>query len=111
MGNNKLNRNAENILKMLNQKDPAEFAKWLDVILDDLASTIDNRAVCEFTFTEIGTQNFIASSCYVTPPAKGEYIKVNDSFYEVISVMHTFHRDTEPGSILVKKVDTNFFLD
>lgn len=93
----KLNHNAENILKMLQAKTPEEMAQMLDVILDDLASTVDNRAVAEFHFTEVETNLFIASQCYVTPPAKGEYIKIKETLFEIVNVMHSFDRSKEPG--------------
>jgi hypothetical protein len=107
---NKLNLNAQNIVKMLAQKNPEDFAYWLDVILDDLASTIDNRAVCEFHIVETGTKKDLASTCYVTPPAKGEFIKIKNLLYEVVLVVHTFDRSHEAGKILVRPADMNLIM-
>lgn len=111
MGNTKLNRNAENILKMLKSTAPEEMAKWIDVILDDLASTVDNRAVAEYHFIDFKSHENLASACYVTTPQKGEFIKIGENCYEVLSVLHTFKRATEAGKILVMKVDKTFLLD
>lgn len=108
---NKLNRNAENILKMLKSNAPEDVARWIDVILDDLASTVDNRAVAEYHFIDFQSRANLASACYVTTPLKGEFIKIGEKYYEVLSVLHTFHRATEAGKILVKEVDKTFFLD
>jgi len=102
----KLNKNAQNILKMMSQKNTEEFAYWLDVILDDLASTVDNRAVAEFHFVDNTSEKVLASSCYVTPPAKGEFIRIKNSLFEILAVIHSFDRATEPGKIFINPVDT-----
>lgn len=107
---NKLNLNAQNIVKMLAQKNPEDFAYWLDVILDDLATTIDQRAICEFHIVEVGSKKDLASTCYVTPPAKGEYIKIKKSLWEVVAVIHTFDRSKEAGKIMVKPADLNLIM-
>lgn len=107
---NKLNVNAQNIVKMLAQKNPEDFAYWLDVILDDLASTIDNRAVSEFHIVDPVTKQDLASTCYVMPPAKGEYIKIKKLLFEVVAVIHTFDRSSEAGKIFVKPADINLIM-
>lgn len=107
---NKLNVNAQNIVNMLAQKNPEDFAYWLDIILDDLASTIDNRAVCEFHLVDAATKKDLASTCYVTPPAKGEFIKIQNLLYEVVLVVHTFDRSAEAGKILVRPADMSLIM-
>lgn len=87
---------------LFNLKDKSKIAVEIDIILDDHASTITVRLEAEFHFrNESG--DFIASTCYVTPPRVGEFIRIGKlKEYEIVKVIHNFNSSSEAGIIIIK---------
>lgn len=91
----------ERIEDLFELTDKKEIAKEIDILLDDFASTIMVRLEREFCFY-VMTGEILGSSCYVSPPAIGEQIIINEGLYIVISVTHTL-KSRESGSITLQR--------
>lgn len=77
--------------------------------LEKLVTSITVMLEREYIFRDfdLGTDeevNHVASSCFVTPPAKGEYFVTDKGIYEVLTVTHVFDSARRAGVIWVKKV-------
>jgi hypothetical protein len=94
----------ERLIELFSRTDKNEIAKEIDIILQDHVTDIGTRLECEFLFRD--TEGvFLASTCYVTPPRKGEFIELKQATYEIIKVIHVFNCSHEAGKIIVKKVN------
>ncbi len=81
------------------------IAEELTNILDDYMSSIAVRLEREYIFIEHGTDEFIATDCFMTaPPSKGEFYITSKAIYEVLQVTHSYKPSTEAGTIQVRKV-------
>lgn len=92
----------ERIEDLFELTDKKQIAQEIDVILDDLASTIMVRLEREFCFY-LPDGEFLASTCYTSPPAEGQCIKINGTIYQINNVIHSFSSN-EAGQILVQKL-------
>lgn len=77
--------------------------------IENLISSIAVRLEREFIFRDYekgndNDKNYIASDCFVTPPAKGEYFATKTGIYEILNVTHVFDSSKNAGVIWVKKV-------
>lgn len=100
--NHNMKTTRERLEDLFNMIDKKEVATEIDIILDDFASTIMVRLEREFTF-EDAKGKFIAGSCYVSPPAVGEFITVGKMLYKVIRVTHCFESNAS-GTIILETV-------
>jgi Tfp pilus assembly ATPase PilU len=97
-----MNTTTERIVNLFEMTDRNEIAKEIDIILDDMISSIGVRLEREFTFKDSEGAH-IASTCYVSPPRVDDYITVKDKMYKILKIVHCYETNAS-GTIIVELV-------
>lgn len=93
----------EKLRSLLDLTSKKEIAEELDIIFDDLISSVAVRLEREYNFKDFKTGEDLGGNCFVTPPSKGEFYVTHKGIYEVLQVTHVYDSSRRAGTIYLKK--------
>ncbi|WP_454060141.1 hypothetical protein [Elizabethkingia ursingii] len=93
----------ERLIALFDLTSKKEIAEELDIILDDLISSVAVRLEREYNFKDFDTGEDVGGDCFVVPPSKGEFYVAHKGIYEVMQVTHVHDSSRRAGTIYLKK--------
>ncbi|MFP7656118.1 hypothetical protein [Chryseobacterium proteolyticum] len=90
------------LIDLFEMTDRNEIAKEIDILLDDMISSIGVRLEREFNFQD-HEGNYVANTCYISPPRVDDYITVREKMYKIVKVIHCYETNAA-GTIIVELV-------